>query len=57
MSGSTAAATNPAATMPDLDRVQRALRRAELLVVQDAYHPTDTSELAHVFLPAAGWPE
>ena len=51
------AATNPAVSLPDIERVQRALRRAELVVVQDAYDPTDTSELAHVFLPAAAWPE
>jgi len=50
-------ASNPAASMPDLERARRALRRAELVVVQDAYFPTDTSELAHVFLPAAAWPE
>jgi ferredoxin-nitrate reductase len=50
-------ATNPAASLPDLERARRALRRAELVVVQDAFHPTDTSELAHVVLPAAGWAE
>ena len=32
-------------------------RRAELVVVQDAYHPTETSALAHAVLPAAAWPE
>lgn len=51
------AATNPAVSMPDLDRVHRALRRAELVVVQDAFYPTDTARFAHVFLPAATWPE
>ena len=50
-------ATNPAASLPDVERARRALRRAELVVVQDAFHPTDTSELAHVVLPAAGWAE
>jgi ferredoxin-nitrate reductase len=50
-------ATNPAASLPDLERTRRALRRAELVVVQDAFFPTDTAELAHVFLPAAAWPE
>ena len=49
--------TNPAASMPDLDLVERALRQAELVIVQDAYHPTETSELADVLLPAAQWPE
>ena len=27
------------------------------MVCQDAYHPTETSALAHVALPAAQWPE
>ncbi len=49
--------TNPAASMPDLDLVEKALRQAELVVVQDAYHPTDTSLFADVLLPAAQWPE
>jgi len=49
--------TNPAASMPDLDVVERALRRAELVIVQDAYHPTETTRFADVLLPAAQWPE
>ncbi|HEV2773493.1 MAG TPA: molybdopterin-dependent oxidoreductase [Thermoleophilaceae bacterium] len=50
-------ATNPAVSMPDATRARAALERAELLVVQDAYHPTETSALAHAVLPAAAWPE
>jgi ferredoxin-nitrate reductase len=49
--------TNPAVSMPDLDLVEKALRQAELVVVQDAYHPTDTTQFADVLLPAAQWPE
>jgi anaerobic selenocysteine-containing dehydrogenase len=49
--------TNPAASMPDLDLVEKALRQAELVVVQDAYHPTETTRFADVLLPAAQWPE
>ena len=49
--------TNPAASMPDLDVVERALRQAELVIVQDAYHPTETSQFADLLLPAAQWPE
>ena len=49
--------TNPAASMPDLDLVEKALRQAELVIVQDAYHPTETSRFADVLLPAAQWPE
>ncbi len=47
------AGTNPLATMPDSNRIRRALGRARLVVVQDCYHPTETSSLAHVLLPAA----
>ncbi len=50
-------ATNPAVSMPDAERVRAALRNAELVIVQDAYHPTETSALAHVVLPSAQWPE
>lgn len=49
--------TNPAASAPDIDGIEKALRRAELVVVQDAYHPTATSRFAHVLLPAAQWSE
>ncbi len=45
--------TNPLATMPNSDQIRRGLERARLLVVQDCYHPTETSRLAHVLLPAA----
>lgn len=49
--------TNPVASMPHARQVERALRRAELVVAQDAYHPTETTRLAHVLLPAAQWSE
>ena len=35
--------TNPAASAPNIDLIEKALRQAELVVVQDAYHPTATS--------------
>lgn len=49
------AATNPAVSMPDLARTKRGLRNA-FVVVQDAY-PTETTRLADLVLPAAGWGE
>ena len=49
--------TNPVVSQPDAERFAAALREAELVVVQDAYHPTETGALAHVALPAAQWPE
>src|SRR3954471_4916594 len=51
------AATNPVVSLPDGGRAREAFERAELLVVQDCHHPTETSALAHVVLPAAAWPE
>src|SRR5207249_11787747 len=51
------AATNPAVSLPDLHQVKRGLARAQLVVVSDAYHPTETSRLADVILPAAQWGE
>jgi ferredoxin-nitrate reductase len=50
-------ATNPVVSQPDAERFAAGLRRAELVVAQDAYHPTETTALAHVMLPAAQWPE
>jgi ferredoxin-nitrate reductase len=49
--------TNPAVSSPDIDWTEKALRQAELVVIQDAYHPTATSRFAHVILPAAQWSE
>src|SRR5262249_52561851 len=40
------AATNPAVSLPDLHHIRRALARARLVVVADAYHPHQTSQLA-----------
>jgi assimilatory nitrate reductase catalytic subunit len=49
-------ATNPAASLPRADRVRAALAACPFVVVSDCW-PTDTSALAHVVLPAAGWGE
>jgi ferredoxin-nitrate reductase len=49
-------ATNPVASMPNAWQVEKSLAAAELVVVQDIY-PTETTELADVVLPAAGWLE
>ena len=49
--------SNPVATLPNRARVRRGLERAELVVVQDAYHPTETTSYAHILLPGAVWAE
>ncbi len=51
------AATNPVASLPNSERVLAAFERAETVIVQDAYHPTETSEVADILLPAAQWSE
>jgi anaerobic selenocysteine-containing dehydrogenase len=45
--------TNPAASMPNLPRVRAALEAAELVIVQDAYYPTETTAYADVLFPAS----
>ncbi len=50
-------ATNPAVSMPDLERTKKALLRSPFTIYQDAYYPTETSAYAHVLLPAAQWGE
>ncbi|MGL5871365.1 MAG: molybdopterin oxidoreductase family protein, partial [Xenococcaceae cyanobacterium] len=51
------AATNPAVSMPDLERTKAALLKSPFTVYQDAYYPTETAAYAHVLLPAAQWSE
>jgi len=50
-------ATNPVVSFPNLDVLRQSLESVEFLVVQDGFHPTPTSELAHLVLPAAIWGE
>ncbi len=50
-------ATNPVVSLPDAERVRRALAGCELVVVSDCVRDTDTGALAHVRLPAAAWGE
>ncbi|MGL4319656.1 MAG: molybdopterin-dependent oxidoreductase, partial [Paracoccaceae bacterium] len=49
--------TNPAATMPEADRVARAITACDFTVVSDVTAATDTARLAQVLLPAAAWGE
>lgn len=50
-------ATNPVVSLPNADKVKRALKKCELVVVSDCIDQTDTGDLAHVKLPATGWSE
>jgi len=49
--------TNPVVSLPDADRVKRALDVCELVVSSDIIERTDTNAHAHVLLPALGWGE
>jgi assimilatory nitrate reductase catalytic subunit len=50
-------ATNPVVSFPNLGVLQQSLEALDFLVVQDGFHPTPTSELADLVLPAAIWGE
>jgi len=50
-------ATNPAVSMPDLNRIRSILSRRELFVVVNDAFMTETTQLADVVLPAAIWGE
>jgi ferredoxin-nitrate reductase len=50
-------ATNPAVSLPDLDRTKAALKSSPFTICQDAYYPIETADYAHILLPAAQWGE
>jgi anaerobic selenocysteine-containing dehydrogenase len=50
-------ATNPIVSFPNLGVLQQSLESLDFFVVQDGFHPTPTSELADLVLPAAIWGE
>ena len=50
-------ATNPVVSFPNYSVLEQALTSVEFLVVQDGFHPTPTSDFAHLVLPAAIWGE
>ncbi len=51
------ACTNPAQSMPDQATVRRALERAEIVVLQEAFITTETARYADLLLPATTWGE
>ncbi|MCR8898780.1 nitrate reductase [Gordonia sp. GONU] len=50
-------ATNPAVSLPELPRVRSILAQERLFVVAQDMFANETTELADVVLPAAGWGE
>lgn len=49
--------TNPVDSLPDADKVKAALASCPFVVVSEVVERTDTSEFAHVLLPARAWGE
>lgn len=49
--------TNPVVSLPDALQVEKALQKANFVVVQDISHKSETSKFADLLLPAAGWLE
>jgi anaerobic selenocysteine-containing dehydrogenase len=50
-------ATNPLVSFPNQQVLRQGLSNLDFLVVQDGFHPTPTTELADLVLPAAIWGE
>ena len=51
------ACTNPLVSMPNSNRIERAMKNAKFVVVQEISHKSDTVAFADLVLPAAGWLE
>jgi assimilatory nitrate reductase catalytic subunit len=49
--------TNPVVSLPEADRVARAIQSCDFVVCSDMMAETDTMRLANVRLPATGWGE
>ncbi|MFS4466763.1 molybdopterin-dependent oxidoreductase [Maribacter sp. 2210JD10-5] len=49
--------TNPVVSMPNAHKIERALEKANFVVVQDISHNSETTKYADLLLPAAGWLE
>ncbi len=50
-------ATNPMVSMPNRDKIAKALEKCELVVVSDCVDKNDTLSVADVAFPATGWSE
>ncbi|CAM4152768.1 nitrate reductase [Zobellia nedashkovskayae] len=49
--------TNPVVSMPNANKIEKALKNAAFVVVQDISHNSETTKFADLVLPAAGWLE
>ncbi|NNC49874.1 MAG: molybdopterin-dependent oxidoreductase [Flaviramulus sp.] len=51
------ACTNPLVSLPNTHRIERAMKNAKFVVVQEISHKSDTVDYADLVLPAAAWLE
>jgi len=51
------ACTNPLVSLPNIHRIERAMKNAKFVVVQEISHKSDTVAYADLVLPAAAWLE
>ncbi|MDH7444178.1 nitrate reductase [Aquimarina sp. 2201CG14-23] len=49
--------TNPLVSLPNANKIEKALQKAKFVIVQDISHRSETLEYADLVLPAAGWAE
>ena len=49
--------TNPARSLPEQERLRKALTRCDFVVLQEVYRNTETAPFADLLLPAATWGE
>lgn len=50
-------ATNPMTSLPNNSRVRKAMEKLEFCAVQDCYEDAESTQYAHVYLPAGTWAE
>jgi ferredoxin-nitrate reductase len=51
------ACTNPLVSLPNLNRIEKAMKNSKFVVVQEISHKSDTVAFADLVLPAAAWLE
>lgn len=51
------ACTNPLVSLPNLNKIEKAMQNAKFVVVQEISHKSDTVAFADLVLPAAAWLE
>jgi len=49
--------TNPVVSLPESKKIEKALEKANFVIVQDISHNSETTKYADLLLPAAGWLE